>query len=243
MRIQTKAKYFYTFFLENLQDLHKNRLVRNKDEEVNSEICHLLKELTSCSKNLHPHSQPVIRYLADMACEASYPKLRRDILCLMRDVLFEIHTERFAQNSCGSYQAEATFRKFLLTQADIVVINEFACVYTLLLSLLIKRGIIELDKKAVTELSKRFKCIGKTKCSRHSKDRRNAKAVAIALERSIKPADLIKLKGVADCIDQVKPEEYSNVEQARRFCKKINAAENDWYQHYLIIIWLTMKVS
>lgn len=162
---------------------------------------------------------------------------------MMIDVLFEIHTERFALNSCGSYDAEATFRKFLLAQADIAVINVFAPVYTLILSLLIKRGIIELDKKTVTKLSKRFKCIGKTKCSRHSKDRRNAKAVAIALERSIKPANVNELKGVADCIDQVNPEEYSNVEQARRFCKDINATENDWYHHYLIIIWLTMKVS
>ena len=150
----------------------------------------------------------------------------------------------FKKNACGIYQAEVTFRELLLVSNHEKVL-ECMSAYGGILSIIIKNGQLLQDLKCkdslkpfINNLRKRLDSPQILPCS---KIRRDVKAVIKILSKSIKNPKMLK-KSV-EFIQQIQTIDIDDTSEEKviELCNRLLKTRS-WFQHFLIISWLTLEV-
>ena len=150
----------------------------------------------------------------------------------------------FQKNTCGIYQAELIFRKFLLVSNHEKVL-ECMSAYGGILSVIIKNGQLLQDLKCKhllklfkSNLRKRLKSPQILPCS---KIRRDVEAVIKFLSKSIKKRKM--LKKAVKFIQEIQTIDIDDTseEKVNELCKRLLKTRS-WFQHFIIISWLTLEV-
>ena len=150
----------------------------------------------------------------------------------------------FQKNTCGIYQAEATFREFLLV-SDHEKVLEYMSAYGGILSVIIKNGQLPQDLKCKDSLKPFIRnlriWLDSPQILPCSKIRRDVKAVIKILSKSfVKPKMLTKSVEFIQEIQTIDIDDTSE-EKVTELCKRLLKTRS-WFQHFIIISWLTLEV-
>ena len=148
----------------------------------------------------------------------------------------------FQKNTCGIYQAELIFRKFLLVSNHEKVL-ECMSAYGGILSVIIKNGQLLQDLKC-KHLLKPFlrnlrKRLDSPQILLHSRIRRDVKAVIKMLSEFV--ANPRMLQKSVQFIYKVQTIGDTSETKLIKLCKR-QLKTRSWFQHFLIISWLTLEV-
>ena len=150
----------------------------------------------------------------------------------------------FQKNTCGIYQAEVTLRELLLV-SDHEKVLQCINIYCFILSVIIKNGQLLQDLKC-KHLLKPFlrnlrKRLDSPQILLHSRIRRDVKAVIKILSKSfVKPKMLTKSVEFIQEIQTIDIDDTSE-EKVTELCKRLLKTRS-WFQHFIIISWLTLEV-
>ena len=148
----------------------------------------------------------------------------------------------FQKNTCGIYEAEATFRQLLL-YSDHEKVLECISAYAGILSVILKNGHLLQDliyknslKPLLSDLRKR---LSSPHIMPYTRIRRDVKAVIKMLSKSI--GNPRSLENLVQFIYKIQTITDTSKKKVGELCKS-QLKTRSWFQHFLIISWLTMEV-
>ena len=148
----------------------------------------------------------------------------------------------FQKNTCGIYKAEVTLRELLLV-SDHEKVLQCMNIYCFILSVIIKNGQLLQDLKC-KHLLKPFlrnlrKRLDSPQILLHSRIRRDVKAVIKMLSEFV--ANPRMLQKSVQFIYKVQTIGDTSETKLIKLCKR-QLKTRSWFQHFLIISWLTLEV-
>ena len=223
---------FVFFFSENID-------VARKEPEGKSFFCKVDDEI----KKLPYTSFPLLEVLSKKICQTQNTVTRVKLIKRTKRVLQIISArDCFQKNTCGIYQAEVTFRQFLL-DSDHEKVLECISAYAGILSVILKNGQLVHDLKDKNSLKQLLSILRKRLSSPHimpySRIRRDVKAVIKMLSKSIDSPR--SLENLVKFIYKIQTITDTSKKKVGELCKS-QLKTRSWFQHFLIISWLTMEV-
>lgn len=150
--------------------------------------------------------------------------------------------ECFQKNKCGIYQAEVTFRQLLLN-SDHEKVLECISAYAGILSVILKNGQLFQDLIYKNSLEQFLSILRKRLSSPHimrnSIIRRDVKAVIKMLSKSI--GNSRTLENLVQFIYKIETITDTSKKKVGELCES-QLKTRSWFQHFLIISWLTMEI-
>ena len=196
-------------------------------------------------KKLPYTSTPLLEDLINTISQTQDIFTREESIKRVNHVLEKISgSDCFKKNPCGIYQAEVTLRQLLLVSNHEKVL-ECMSAYCLILSVIIKNGQLLQDLKCkdslkpfISDLRER---LDSPQILPYSKIRRDIKAVIKILSKSIQKPQMLK-KSV-EFIQQIQTIDIDDTSEEKviELCKRLLKTRS-WFQHFIIISWLTLEV-
>ena len=224
--------WFVLFFLENIYVARKEQEEKSFFYKVDEEI----KKLPYTSFLLLEVLTKNISQTQNTATRVKLIKKTKQVLQIISG------RECFQKNKCGIYQAEVTFRQLLLN-SDHEKVLECISAYAGILSVILKNGQLFQDLIYKNSLEQFLSILRKRLSSPHimrnSIIRRDVKAVIKMLSKSI--GNSRTLENLVQFIYKIETITDTSKKKVGELCES-QLKTRSWFQHFLIISWLTMEV-
>ena len=211
--------------------------------EKEAEEKSLFYEVDEEIKKLPYTSIPLLEDLINTISQTQDIPTREGSIKRINHVLERISaSDCFQKNTCGIYQAEVTLRELLLV-SDHEKVLQCISIYCVILSVIIKNGQLLQDLKCKDSLKPFLRNLRKRLDSPqillYSRIRRDVKAVIKMLSEFF--CNPRMLQKSVQFLYKVQIIGDTSIKKVIKLCKQ-QLKTRSWFQHFLIISWLTLEV-